>query len=33
VRVRFRLAEIDRQVFDARFDRFEEAMAGRRLAG
>ena len=33
VRVRFRLAEIDRQAFDARFDRFEEAMAGRRLAG
>ena len=33
VRVRFRLAEIDRQAFDTRFDRFEEAMAGRRLAG
>nr|WP_295829861.1 cache domain-containing protein [uncultured Azospirillum sp.] len=33
VRIRFRLAEIDRQAFDARFDRFEEAMAGRRLAG
>ena len=32
VRIRFRLAEIDRPAFDARFDRFEEAMAGRRLA-
>ncbi|WP_247871925.1 cache domain-containing protein [Azospirillum sp. TSO35-2] len=32
VRVRFRLAEIDRQAFEARFDRFEEAMAGRRIA-
>ncbi|WP_372398876.1 cache domain-containing protein [Azospirillum sp. HJ39] len=32
VRVRFRLAEIDRPAFDARFDRFEEAMAGRRIA-
>ncbi|PWC46623.1 chemotaxis protein [Azospirillum sp. TSA6c] len=31
VRIRFRLSEIDRQAFDARFDRFEEAMAGRRL--
>ncbi|WP_244433797.1 PilZ domain-containing protein [Azospirillum sp. B506] len=33
VRIRFRLTEIDRQAFDARFTRFEETMAGRRLAG
>ena len=32
VRVRFRLAEIDRQAFEACFGRFEEAMASRRLA-
>ncbi|WP_377809208.1 cache domain-containing protein [Azospirillum sp. A29] len=31
VRIRFRPSEIDRQAFEARFDRFEEAMAGRRL--
>ncbi|WP_247894181.1 methyl-accepting chemotaxis protein [Azospirillum sp. B510] len=32
LRVRFRLAESERQAFAARFARFEETMAGRRLA-
>ncbi|MBK1836291.1 cache domain-containing protein [Azospirillum sp. YIM B02556] len=32
VRVRFRLPGTDRQDFDLRFDRFEDSMAGRRLA-
>ncbi|WP_451975417.1 methyl-accepting chemotaxis protein [Azospirillum endophyticum] len=32
VRIRFRPAELDRQAFEVRFDRFEETMAGHSLA-